>query len=78
MTNRTYKIQDHIQGTTKTYKGFNRNYSGPELNHVILILIDGEVDVYAISNPKKTTDLIEFLSNEIAGSVEILGIYTRS
>lgn len=59
------------------YKGFDRNFRGPDLNHVVLVTVDGEIDVWAIDDPKKASDLVNYLTDHAGGHVEILGIYSR-
>lgn len=65
-----------VEPDSKTYHGFNRDFNPLTLQHVAVVLVDGEVDVWAVDNPSKVSELVEYLSEE-NGSVVFCGLYSR-
>ena len=64
-------------GTKTTYQGFDRDFSGPDLEHVVLVITEGELDVYAVMSPKGPLgDLLRYLVDRGENS-QLLGIYSR-
>jgi hypothetical protein len=59
------------------YKGFDRNFNGLDLEHVVLVTIDGELEVYALDSPNSVSSLVQYLADEPSGQVQILGCYSR-
>jgi len=75
-TFRTYSVSDEDK-PTKVYYGFNRNYDPIELDYVILVTVDGELDVWALDSPQLIGDLFNYLSDQEAGIVKPIGCYER-
>jgi hypothetical protein len=79
---RTYKVVEPRPGLPnleRTYKGFNQNFSAAsEVNHVVLVLVEGEVETWVIDNPQKVSSFVQYLSdNDYPEATQILGVYSR-
>ena len=76
---RSFSVQSgpDAERDTITYRGFNRDFSGPRLEHVVLVMVDGELDVYAIDDPRNVSGLLAYLSEHEQGKTEVLGCYSR-
>jgi hypothetical protein len=68
---------DQVEASREDFKGFDRNFTGSDLNHVVLVKIDGEIDVWAIDDPRNVGSLVSYLADHAGGEVEILGAYSR-
>ena len=53
---RTYTVTDGTN--SETYEGFDKNFKpGSVLEHVVLIIHEGELQVFAIDDPRKSVGL---------------------
>ncbi len=74
---RTYTVDG------KVYSGFNRSFpvtgfgtGKPELTNVVLITDEGELDAFAVDDPKKVSGLLEYLTDHHPNA-NILGCFQR-
>jgi hypothetical protein len=71
---RTFKVKS--EDGLRVYQGFNRDYRGPELDHVVLYTVDGKLEVLAVDSPRQVSGVLEYLET-VSGVVQILGGYSR-
>ena len=73
---RSFTVTD---GDKKTvYEGFDKKfYPGHKVEHVVLILVEGEPEVYVMDDPRKASEFIKYVTEVIEDNVQILGVYTR-
>jgi hypothetical protein len=71
---RKFTVTD--SGAETVYNGFDRDFEPVELDHVVLVLVDGGLDVFAVTQPAKMSDLLRYL-NDRGEDAKILGVYSR-
>lgn len=76
MISRTYTVNPGRGENLRCYKGFDQDYTGSKLDWVVLVMTEGEIDVYAIDSPKSGVELLRYLCDEGFQST-ILGCYKR-
>lgn len=74
---RTFTVVGPTGTPDKVYEGFDRNFDAVGLEHVVLVTVDGEIDIYAVDSPKTVSPLVKYLA-EKGGNVKLLGCYSRS
>ena len=72
---RTYTVIGP-NGEREVYFGFNQRYDPIRLDYVVLVLIEGNVEVFAIDNIRKSSGLIKYLHDREPNAV-IVGSYER-
>ena len=70
---RTFTVIDGDDETT--YNGVNRQFA-PAPQHVVLLLIDGEIDLFALDDPDDLGGLDALLDSEPVSHVKRLGVYS--
>lgn len=78
---RTYRtIEPRANGLPnleRTYEGFDQKFMpASEVEHVVIVMSEGDIEVFAIDDPKKVADLFAFLE-EREEAVTVLGCYSR-
>jgi hypothetical protein len=72
---RTYTVSG--EGPDKTYQGFNLKFHPfSELAHVALVQVEDSVEPYAVEDPKKVGEFMEYLADEVPHAV-VIGIFKR-
>lgn len=73
--------EDGPGGTVRTevYEGFDRRWNPPsEVEHVALLLVEGEIAVFAIEDPQKVSGFMKYIvESEMYEECTILGVYSR-
>lgn len=58
---RTYTVLTYPEKTV--YKGFDKRFYPKELKHVLLFLVEGDIDILAIDDPNDYRDALKYLED---------------
>lgn len=78
MKKRTYTRTDGTE--TKVFNGMDKDFSPENLEHIVLISVEGEIEVWAVESPEQEAwDLLRYYGEQgyPLGAVKFLGVFTN-